>query len=153
MEGKKLNRRSIRLPGYDYSQENYYFVTICAINRRCLFGGIDNFEMRLNAFGEYVKDFWLDVEKYFVNIEIDELIVMPNHLHVIIIIHDDIFRQNGENQGGETPPLHPIRIKPSIGQIIGYYKYQTTKKFGNEIILSTLLGMKNHWRQSVIISK
>jgi putative transposase len=53
------HRRSIRLRGYNYAKPGAYFVTVCAHNRECLFGEIDNNEMALNAYGEIIRDEWL----------------------------------------------------------------------------------------------
>jgi putative transposase len=86
------HRRSIRLKGYDYSQNGAYFVTICSWNRECLFGEIagiktDNPEMILNEYGKIVHDEWMRTVLIRKEIEIDEFIVMPNHFHGIVFIH------------------------------------------------------------------
>ncbi len=82
----KHHRRSIRLQGYDYSQPGAYFITLCTQNRECLFGEILNGEMRLNEFGVLVKNEWLKTGIIRPNIVIDAFVVMPNHLHGILII-------------------------------------------------------------------
>lgn len=126
------HRRSIRLKGYDYASEGAYFVTIVTQGREYLFGEIVNGEMHLNKYGEIVQKWWNDIPKHFPNVELGALIIMPNHVHGIIYIigecrgeilspHDD---QNSGHTGGETPPLR----KPTVGQIVGYFKYQTTKE-------------------------
>ena len=83
----KYRIESIRLPGYDYSQPGAYFITICTHNRQCLFGEIVNGEMILNEFGELVKNEWQKTGIIRPNINIDTFVVMPNHLHGIIIIN------------------------------------------------------------------
>src|SRR5512135_2910342 len=86
----KHHRRSIRLKGYDYSQSGAYFVTICTQNRECLFGDIVDGKMRLNDAGRMIHRTWNDVPIKYPNIEIDEFIVMPNHVHgIIVICHDN----------------------------------------------------------------
>ena len=82
------HRRSIRLPGYDYSQPNAYFVTICTFQKERLFGEIVGGEMRVNEIGMIVKNTWDSLERRFPFIETDEFIVMPNHIHGIVWIHD-----------------------------------------------------------------
>ncbi len=82
------HRRSIRLPGYDYSQAGAYFVTIVAYQRECLFGEIVDGEMRLNRNGEIVQKWWDEISKHFPNAEIAVFVIMPNHVHGIIIIND-----------------------------------------------------------------
>jgi hypothetical protein len=90
------HRRSIRLKGYDYSQAGAYFVTIVAWRRECLFGDIVNGEMDLNEFGEIVSQKWQWLETQYEYIELGAWVVMPNHLHGILIIHDD-------GRGGSRP--------------------------------------------------
>ena len=82
----KHHRRSIRLKGYDYTQAGVYFVTIVTQNRACLFGDIVAGEVRLNAFGQAVAETWLWLGTQYGYVELDEWVVMPNHLHGIIII-------------------------------------------------------------------
>ena len=82
----KHHRRSIRLKGYDYTQAGVYFVTIVTQNRACLFGDIVAGEVRLNAFGQAVAETWQWLGTQYGYVELDEWVVMPNHLHGIIII-------------------------------------------------------------------
>ena len=147
---KKHHRRSIRLRGYDYASEGAYYVTIVAHGRECLFGEIIDNEMYLSKYGEIVQKWWEEIWIHFRNVETGAFVVMPNHIHGIIFITDkrrgevisphynpnqhnqtnandeDIPYQTEESmkQGGETPPLH----KPTLGQIVGYFKYQSTKE-------------------------
>ena len=88
------HRRSIRLKGYDYSQQGAYFVTICTYQRNCLFGEIVDNEMKLNTNGEIARGSWLSIPRHFQNIELDEFVIMPNHLHGIILIVN-----NSEEEG------------------------------------------------------
>jgi len=84
----KHHRRSIRLKGYDYTQAGVYFVTIVTQNRACLFGDIVAGEVRLNAFGQAVAETWLWLATQYGYVELDEWVVMPNHLHGIVVITD-----------------------------------------------------------------
>jgi REP element-mobilizing transposase RayT len=93
---KVHHRRSIRLQGYDYSQAGAYFVTIVAWQREMLFGEIMYGEILLNDFGKIVAEKWQWLEKQYEYVELSEWIVMPNHLHGILVIHD-----NG--RGGSRP--------------------------------------------------
>jgi len=85
---EKHGRRSIRLPGFDYSQVGAYFVTICAYERQCIFGEIKNGEMQLNQFGLVVEQCWLEIPNHFNTADVDYHIVMPNHFHGILWIVD-----------------------------------------------------------------
>ena len=80
------HRRSIRLKRYDYTQQGAYFVTICTHQRNCLFGEIVDGEIKLNTNGEIARGSWLSIPRHFKNVELDEFVIMPNHLHGIIII-------------------------------------------------------------------
>lgn len=82
----KHHRRSIRLKNYDYSQPGAYFITICTHNRQCLFGEIVNGEMVLNEYGEIAKQCWLEIPVHFPHVQLDEFVIMPNHVHGIIIV-------------------------------------------------------------------
>ncbi|TAK32134.1 MAG: hypothetical protein EPO21_16035 [Chloroflexota bacterium] len=79
------HRRSIRLKGYDYAQAGAYFVTICALDRQCVFGEIADGEMRLNKVGEITRPELLKLPGRFSGIVLDQYVIMPNHLHVLIL--------------------------------------------------------------------
>ena len=80
------HRRSIRLQGYDYKKEGAYFVTICTLQKQNLFGEINSGEMQLNVIGQIVLAIWEKIPYHFLNVELDESILMPDHLHGIIVI-------------------------------------------------------------------
>jgi len=82
-------RRSIRLHGYDYTQAGAYFVTICCQDREELFGEIVNGEMVLNEYGNMVQFTWNDLVNHVAGIELGEFVIMPNHVHGIVMIVDD----------------------------------------------------------------
>ncbi|MBI9036204.1 MAG: transposase [Bacteroidales bacterium] len=85
-KNKIHNRKSIRLKGYDYSQEGLYFITICTHNRECLFGEIANNTMILNNAGKIANQCWLQIPHHFPNTQLHQHIIMPNHIHGIIEI-------------------------------------------------------------------
>lgn len=141
---QKHHRHSIRLKEFDYSQAGAYYVTIVAWQRQCLFGEIMKGEMKLNPYGKIVQKWWNEIPKRFHIVGTSAFIVMPNHVHGIIIIHDNRrgtvpvpkneanfnnIQSSHENDetgksGGETPPL---RV-PTLGQIVAYFKYQSSKE-------------------------
>ena len=82
------HRKSIRLKGFDYSQGGYYFVTICTHNREHLFGEIADGVIKLNKYGKIVKEELLRTEEIRQNIKIDYFVIMPNHIHLILIIKE-----------------------------------------------------------------
>ena len=83
---KNNRRKSIRLPHYDYSQNGAYFITICIKNRACFFGKIENGKMQKNELGEMAEKFWYEITNSFGDVFLDEFVVMPNHIHGIVII-------------------------------------------------------------------
>ena len=80
------HRRSIRLRGYDYTQAGAYFVTIVIQDRACMFGEVVDGHMRLNDAGRMVANEWGALCSRFINIDLDAFIVMPNHIHGVIVI-------------------------------------------------------------------
>jgi REP element-mobilizing transposase RayT len=124
----KHNRRSVRLPDYDYSKPGAYFITICVRNRECLFGEIINGEMRLNEFGEIVSEKWLWLAQQYLYIKLDEFVVMPNHFHGILWIRD-IARWGGSRPAPTQSDTfyNDIKIKP-VGQLIGVLKTVSAKQ-------------------------
>ncbi len=85
---EKHHRRSIRLKGYNYTREGAYYFTICCHQRRCLLGEIKDGFMHLNLVGATVKAVWESFPRHFPLIELDAFVVMPNHVHGIIVITD-----------------------------------------------------------------
>ncbi len=80
------HRRSIRLKGYDYSQPGLYSITICVEKKECLFGHVVDGKMVLNEAGQFVRKIWEDLPTRFPSVDLDEYIVMPNHLHGILVL-------------------------------------------------------------------
>ncbi|MCX7725624.1 MAG: hypothetical protein N2053_02115, partial [Chitinispirillaceae bacterium] len=117
-------RKTIRLNDYDYSRAGYYFITICTHNRECLFGEIQNVEMKLNDFGTITKKCWQDIPLHYPNVTLDEFIIMPNHIHGVIIINEnDIVGAIHEL------PLQDIKQRRlmTLPKIIGHFKMNVGK--------------------------
>ncbi len=79
-------RRSIRLKGFDYSSPGYYFVTICVSGRLPLLGALHDHSMTLNGAGRMVTDTWNEIPSSYPGIGIDAAIIMPNHVHGIVVV-------------------------------------------------------------------
>ena len=86
-------RRSLRLPGYDYSQAGAYFITACTQNRVMLLGEVIDCSVRLNELGTIVQQTWDDLPTHYQGIDLDAFVVMPKHLHGIIILADQSERR------------------------------------------------------------
>lgn len=126
---KKHHRHSIRLPEYDYSQPGAYYVTIVAWHRECLFGEVVNREMKLSKFGLVAKQQWEKLPKRFPNIKLGTYIIMPNHMHGIIVITSgrgtagtladltgELSRRAPRREGFQKP------VKGSVPTIVRSYK-------------------------------
>jgi putative transposase len=101
-------RSYMRLRSYYYSLPGAYFVTICTYNKHCLFGTIENDTMNLNPYGEIVQECWRDATHHYIGISNDAFIVMPNHVHGIIIIHDMNGRSGSKPDATRKHPLSEI---------------------------------------------
>jgi REP element-mobilizing transposase RayT len=129
------NRRSIRLPGYDYSQIGAYFVTLVAQGRIDRFGELAAGALILTRAGEMLRDQWLALPQRFTNIELDEFVVMPNHFHGIVIIVGSplmgTLSDMGERVGivGKRAETSPAPTDHALGDIIGAYKSITTHEY------------------------
>ncbi len=114
----KHDRHSIRLPGYDYAQSGAYFVTIVTQGRECLFD-----DAILQGIAE---SFWLRLPKRFSHVSLDAWVVMPNHLHGILIINQARLNPVHAPSLPSTPPAGAPT--GSLGAIIGAYKSTTTQR-------------------------
>lgn len=85
----KHKRRSIRLPEYDYLREGAYYITICAQDRKCIFGEITDGQMKLNPYGEIARNEWVKTGELRPYVIPDVFVIMPNHIHGVLIITDD----------------------------------------------------------------
>lgn len=124
------------MKGYDYSSDGAYFVTICTREREALLGEVVDGVMRLNDAGRLVDEIRHGLPHHFPNMELDQWMVMPNHVHGIIwiasrpetVTHGDVGAgfsrpKCGTHQGARTAPLR----RRTLGQVIAYFKHQSTK--------------------------
>lgn len=135
MRTKPLPRRiSPRLIGYDYSRDGIYFVTICVRDRKCVFGEVLNGKNELNYIGKIAAELWTQIPVKFENVKIDDFVVMPNHLHGIVIIDNrkefvgsivsapDAINRVPAKNGGITGNKNPMLWRNSLARIIRWYK-------------------------------
>ena len=126
------HRRSIRLDGYDYSHAGAYFISIAAQGRLCLFGSVVDGELRLNDAGKMVRRVWDGMPDRFPFINMDEFVVMPNHVHGVIFIRQPVPTTGAPTMGA-----------PALGDVVGAFKSVTTVEY---------LGVCGVWAGSVSIS-
>ena len=117
-------RKQIRLKDYNYSQNGYYYITICAKDKKPLFGKIESGEMKLNHYGKIALDEMMDIQTHYQNVKIDKFVIMPNHVHCIIIIDGAGAASGAPTAMGENPVL---------GNIVRGYKSAVSRKCKNSI--------------------
>jgi REP element-mobilizing transposase RayT len=127
------SRRSIRLPSHDYRCPGAYFVTMCTWRRHPMFGRVHEGEMNPNVFGRIAGELWTEIPQHFPSVRIDEFVVMPDHVHGIIVI--DRWVQSHRQQRSDAastldiPGHHPRGPKRgSLAAIIGSYKSIVTRR-------------------------
>ena len=121
----QISRRSIRLKEYDYSQAGAYFITICAINRKILFGEIVESGIRINPFGLVVNECWEDLPRHYDFLDLDAFIVMPKHVHGILMLTDH------PNVGAGLKPA-PTSKRHALPEIVRALKTFSSRRI-NEI--------------------
>ena len=112
---KKYRIESARHPIWNYGGNAYYFVTICTKNRACLLGGIRNGTIALSLQGSITYQSWQDIPKHYPGVQLDEFVVMPNHLHGILV-----FNQT---------------VAAGLGAVVGSFKAAVTKTCRSQDLL------------------
>ena len=135
---KQHHRHSIRLPGYDYSQNGFYFLTICTRNRECLFGQIRNGMMFLSEIGEIVDLCWQEIPCHFPHVVVREYVIMPNHIHGIIEICNHIVGANNysplqrpSNTSMALASTRPTGTSRTVGSVVRGIKIGVTHRMGH----------------------
>ena len=133
----KYRIESARRQGWDYADNGYYFVTICTKDREHFFGEVVNGEMVLSEMGLVAKNIWSEIPEHFPHGELDEFIVMPNHIHGLLYLsgHEKSNETRSEmetrsiaslRQGGITGENNPVLNPFSLSKIIRWYKGRVT---------------------------
>jgi len=127
------HRRSIRLRGYDYLQSGAYFVTVCTKDRECLFGEVMDGEMRWNEAGRIVQTTWAELPSHYPGVQIDEFVVMPNHVHGIVVLSEHHGNERDVGAQFIAPPIGiaatskgAINRAPTLGSVVRAFKARIT---------------------------
>lgn len=124
---QRRNRRSVRLPGYDYTSAGAYFLTMCSFERACLFGGIRHGRMEMDARGDIVRDVLNEVAFRFPTARLDEWVIMPNHVHAIIWLGVGAQFIAPEFEDGTRHSYRgAINRAPTLGEVVRTIKAATT---------------------------
>jgi putative transposase len=129
MNDQLPRRKSPRLKDYDYSQNGAYFITICTYRREHSFGEIIDAKMQLTQMGKIAGACWERIPDHFPHTEIDAFVVMPNHIHGVILIGDQPINETNVGTRYASSVPRPNGVKSgSLGAIIGSYKSAVTKQ-------------------------
>ncbi|MBI2059373.1 MAG: transposase [Nitrospirae bacterium] len=139
----KYGRRSVRLQGYDYAQSGAYFVTMCAQGRECLFGDVVDGDIVLNDAGRITERCWLAIPAHFPHVQLDVFVVMPNHLHGVLLIYD-IPAASAVSVGAKN--ISPLQSDKSAGQ-----RPRGTSKTIGSVIRGFKIGVTKWFRQNTSI--
>ncbi|HEX9372473.1 MAG TPA: transposase [Roseiflexaceae bacterium] len=120
------HRRSLRLKGYDYTQPGAYFVTICVYQRQHLFGNIEDGVVVLSLYGQEVARCWRALPRFFPSITLDEYVVMPDHLHGIIVIQRA--QRTAGASAGEGDGVWRGTTPSSLSAILQNFKSISTRR-------------------------
>ena len=138
------HRRSIRLQGYDYSGEGAYFVTICSYKRECIFSTVgaglasalhSKPIIQLKDPGKIILKIWNKIPERFENVLIDDLVIMPNHIHGILFIEKSDKRVDA-------------RPTPTLGDIICSFKSECVTEYFKYIKDNNLLSSCKIWQRN-----
>jgi len=135
MQNKKQikDRKLNRLTGYNYSQDGWYFITICAQDREHFFGKIINGKMQLSEIGKITQKCWQKIPIHFPDAKLDEFIIMPNHIHGIIVIkkttvgNKNYCSDNGNKNFSSLRLPWQTKWSRSLSSIVRGFKIGVTK--------------------------
>lgn len=117
------NRQDLRLKGWNYATPGHYFVTVCARDRREVFGAVVNGRAVLNACGKVADTCWREIPKHFPSVRVDEYVVMPNHVHGVV----------------ELLKGSAIADPCVLGDVVGAYKSAVSRILGRQLPTPTQL--------------
>ncbi len=156
--GKGYRHGSLRLKGYDYTSEGMYYITICTNHRQHYFGEVTNGKMFPGEIGKTAEMYLKEVSKHFINAVVAEHVVMPNHVHLILVINDRCkFSNDGDFSGGGpchgVGPCHGMDLPTTDDTPVGSRHGVTlpngvTLRFGKPVAGSVSVII-NHYKASV----
>ncbi len=139
------SRKSPRIPQYDYSTCNYYFVTICTHNRRCLFGLAGD----LNGFGKIAEEHIRQIPTYYHGVKVDQYVVMPNHIHMIVVLENRCYNLNqviAQYKSGVTREIRKNAADIAVWQR-SYHDHVIRDQKGYENIWNYIEANPLNWKK------
>lgn len=142
------HRRSLRLRGHDYATAGVYFVTICVQGRACLFGTVVDGVMQPNAAGLMVQAAWENLEECFPAVTLDAVVIMPNHIHALLVLSAPAGAVGDQGDDGAQPAT-------TLGAVVGAFKSVTTRAYIRGVETAAWppfdkrLWQRNYWEHIV----
>ncbi len=153
------HRKSHRLEGFNYKISGTYFITICTQHREQLFGKITDGKMNLNSAGQIIQRVWDELPIFYPNIDTDEFVVMPDHIHGIIIVgaapcgRPNVKNLTNLQEGPQGAASTTISL--SLPEVVHRFKSLSTKRFSDEAKREQATGFtgrlwqRNYWERIV----
>ena len=125
----KYRIASARLQNWDYGWPGAYFITICTHNKEHYFGYVKNSKMVFSKIGVIANVLWYEIKNHTNNVYLDEFVVMPNHIHGIIILNNDDIKNDDDNDNDNVVETrHALSLPIPKQQIIGQKRFQNQGK-------------------------
>lgn len=137
-------RHSIRLSGYRYTRRGWYFITMCTADRVRMLARLRRNALELTAAGRIVADAWADLPSRFPHIAIDAFVVMPDHIHGIIVI-----RRRPQSTIRGTLRTHRGSIPGSLPAIVQAFKSMSTRRIRSEVDRNARVWQRNYYERIV----
>jgi putative transposase len=145
-EGEK-RRRSIRLKDRDYGLPDVYFVTICANERRCMFGQVVEGRFAPSALGLLARECWVAIPRHFAQVALYEFVIMPNHLHGLIGIMPSLL-VGAQHRCALLSEATNSGVKPgSLGAIVRSFKAIIVRRAHKELGWSGPIWQRNYFER------
>jgi len=138
-------RKTIRLKNYNYNNNGFYFITILAHKRSNLFGNIVNSKVEFNQLGELVNNHWHEISNHFDNVTLDQFIVMPNHIHGLILV------ENAFAESSEMNRFQKVTSK-SLSSIVQNYKASVSREHNRQGV-SKKIWQSNYYERVIRTEK
>ena len=127
---EKYRVESSRLRNWDYASDGYYYLTICTINRMFYFGDIINNQMILSKIGKTAYQYWQEIPNHFPFVQLDQFVIMPNHMHGIIVINNHHTNTHGPEEMQPPVEMQDLASLPTKTTEISTKLTETNNKFG-----------------------
>ena len=139
----------MRLKGRDYSAPGLYFVTICATQKRCIFGRVREKRVQLTMLGHIAHESWSSIPIHFARVNLHVFVIMPNHMHGIVEIAQTGLAQHAARlQGNRQLPLKGVQ-SGSLSAIVRSFKAEVSRRAGEELRWKGRVWQPNYYDRVV----